>query len=312
MPRGKPSAPTLEQSIGAFLDQLVQVRRLSAHTVKAYQRDLGDFSQFCADAQMDKAFEVQEAHIRQWLAAAHRRGLAPSTQQRRLSALRAFFNWLGRETGERRNPAAAVLAPRKRRHLPRTLETDELSALLSVASDDPLLLRDLAMAELLYSSGLRLAELKALNLADLDLGQRLVLVTGKGRKTRSVPVGSAAIRAIDAYLKCRPEAKTADAESAVFLSQRGRRISERSVQLRLQRLAKAAGLGRDLHPHMLRHSFASHLLESSGDLRAVQELLGHSDISTTQIYTHLDFQHLAKVYDAAHPRASRRGGEKKS
>ncbi|MEM6773712.1 MAG: tyrosine recombinase XerC [Pseudomonadota bacterium] len=311
MSSGNPGTPSLEQDIGAFLDQLVQVRRLSAHTVKAYRRDLGDFAQFCADARVKSAGEVREAHIRRWLAAAHRRGLAPSTQQRRLSALRALFTWVGREGGERRNPAAAVLAPRKKRRLPRTLEADELGALLSVSSDDPLTLRDLAMAELLYSSGLRLAELKSLNLSDLDLGQRLVVVTGKGRKTRSVPVGSAALSAIEAYLKLRPPAGNADGEQALFLSRRGLRISERSIQLRLQRLAQRVGLGRDLHPHMLRHSFASHLLESSGDLRAVQELLGHSDISTTQIYTHLDFQHLAKVYDSAHPRASRRDGEEK-
>ncbi len=241
--------------------------------------------------------------MRQWLAQGHRTGLAPNSLQRRLSALRAYFEWESSDTGQRRNPALAVQAPRKRRKLPGTLEADQVGAYLRADANDPLQLRDLAMAELFYSSGLRLAELRAVDVHDIDRSQSLISVTGKGSKTRTVPVGRAAIAAIDAYLPHRVTPSSSADENALFVSGRGRRISERSIQSRVQLLAERNGLGRDVHPHMLRHSFASHLLESSGDLRAVQELLGHSDISTTQIYTHLDFQHLAKVYDGAHPRA---------
>jgi integrase/recombinase XerC len=308
------SQPTsdLAEHIAGFLVYLAQVRRLSAHTIAAYRRDLADFDAFCSTRSLLSPVDVREAHVRQWIAEGHRRGLAPSSQQRRLSALRSFFQWSSKARGERHNPAVAVQAPRRRRKLPRTLEADQVGGLLRApGTDDPLLLRDLAIAELLYSSGLRLAELRAVNLDDFDRSQRLLVVTGKGRKTRSVPVGKAAVIAIEAYLRERPEPANDDARRALFLSSRGSRISARAVQSRLQGLARRAGLGRDIHPHMLRHSFASHLLESSGDLRAVQELLGHSDISTTQIYTHLDFQHLAKVYDRAHPRAGRRSGAKK-
>jgi integrase/recombinase XerC len=299
----------IDARIDAFLDYLGGVRRLSAHTIAAYRRDLGSFLDFCHEQKLVHSNHVQESHVRQWLAAGHRRSLAANSLQRQLSALRAFFNWESRETGKRRNPALAVQAPRKRRKLPGTLEADQVGAYLAGdGSDDPLQLRDLAMAELFYSSGLRLAELRAVDLTDIDRGQRLITVTGKGRKTRTVPVGSAALAAIDAWLVQRPQIAVAAEEMALFVSARGRRISERSIQSRIQLLARRSGLGRDVHPHMLRHSFASHMLESSGDLRAVQELLGHSDISTTQIYTHLDFQHLAKIYDGAHPRARRKDG----
>ncbi|MEE4279718.1 MAG: tyrosine recombinase XerC [Halieaceae bacterium] len=308
MDTGSATAATtqLERRIEAFLGHIAQVRRLSAHTVAAYRRDLADFARLCADMGLADPGKLREAHVRRWLTEAHRRGLAASTQQRRLSTLRAFFNWNARESGERANPAAAVLAPRRKRRLPRTLEVDELGQLLRRTGDDPLALRDLAIAELFYSSGLRLAELQSLNRDDLDHAQRLLRVTGKGNKTRSVPVGQAALAAVRAYLAVRPEGRNQDAAEALFLSNHGRRISARSIQARLKRLAQSSALGRSVHPHMLRHSFASHMLESSGDLRAVQELLGHSDIATTQIYTHLDFQHLAKVYDQAHPRAGRR------
>jgi len=301
----------LDSTAEDFIAYLAEVRRLSPHTIAAYRRDLAEFLAFAAQRNLDSTDRVAEHDVRQWLATAHHRGLAPSTQQRRLSTLRALFTWAGRRSGKRHNPASAVVAPRRRRRLPRTLEADEVSGLLQPRDEDPLVLRDLAMAELLYSSGLRLAELQAADLGDIDRGQRLIEVTGKGRKTRRVPVGRAALQAIDAYLKVRAPAADDDARRALFLSQRGRRISARSIQARLQRLAHHSALGRSVHPHMLRHSFASHLLESSGDLRAVQELLGHSDIATTQIYTHLDFQHLARVYDAAHPRAGRRPAEKK-
>ncbi len=300
------SETALSQETADFLRYLRDVRRLSKHTIDAYRRDLSSFHDFATPRSVDRGAAVEESHVRQWLAEGHRKGLAANSLQRRLSALRAFFTWQSRQTGERRNPAVSVQAPRKGRKLPGTLEADQVNAYLTPGDDDPLRCRDLAMAELMYSSGLRLAELCAVNRGDIDAREKLITVTGKGRKTRSIPVGTAALKAIGNYLKVRPEATNADAEEALFLSQRGSRISPRSVQQRLRQLAARKGLGRNVHPHMLRHSFASHLLESSGDLRAVQELLGHNDISTTQIYTHLDFQHLAKIYDDAHPRARQR------
>ncbi|GAB5415528.1 MAG: tyrosine recombinase XerC [Congregibacter sp.] len=295
----------LEEQFHLFLSYLSHVKRLSGHTVSAYRRDLHSLVELCANWSITSSDELGETHVRQWIAAGHRKGLAANSLQRRLSALRAFYEWRSRDTGERRNPAVAVQAPRKKRRLPATLEADQIAALLNQQSDDPLILRDLAIAELFYSSGLRLAELRVIDLQDLDRAQKLIVVTGKGNKTRILPVGKAALAALDRYLPHRSAPATADAEQALFLSQRGARLSERSIQARLQRLSRQSGLGRDIHPHMLRHSFASHMLESSGDLRAVQELLGHSDIATTQIYTHLDFQHLASVYDKAHPRAKK-------
>lgn len=293
----------LERDIADFVDDLRNLRRLSRHTIDAYRRDLDTVQRFADKNGLSSAGAFEESHVRQWLAEAHRGGLAVHSLQRRLSALRAFFTWRSRRSGQRRNPAAAVRAPRKGRKLPGVLDADQVSAYLAPAATDPLMQRDLAIAELLYSSGLRLAELCAVDIEDLDRRERLITVTGKGGKTRRVPVGTAALGAIAAYLNVRPAPADAQAQNALFLSRRGTRISARSVQQRLRKLAADSGLGRPVHPHMLRHSFASHLLESSGDLRAVQELLGHSDIATTQIYTHLDFQHLARVYDDAHPRA---------
>ena len=297
----------LDAEIGDFLNYQRSVRRLSPHTLRAYERDLADFRDFCAGRAVTSAAAVSESLVRDWVAGAHRRGLAAGTLQRRLCALRAFYRQRSRGGAEARNPAAGVRAPRGRRSLPDTLDADLVGRFLRPPDDSPLSLRDVAMAELFYSSGLRLAELQALDLQHVDHAQGLVTVIGKGSKTRSVPVGAAARSALAAWLAQRPRLAGAEAGSALFLSRRGRRIGERAIQLRLRRLARGNGLGRDVHPHLLRHSFASHLLESSGDLRAVQELLGHSDISTTQVYTHLDFQHLAQVYDSAHPRARRRG-----
>jgi len=199
------------------------------------------------------------------------------------------------------NPAQDILAPKDKKSLPATLDPEEVSRLLSQNLNDPMICRDLAMFELMYSSGLRLAELVSIDLVDLDLSVGQVRVTGKGGKVRDLPVGAHAIEAINKWLGYRRSLPGAD-DKAVFLSSRGKRIAPRTVQMRLKKLAESQGLDRDCYPHMLRHSFASHLLESSGDLRAVQELLGHADISTTQIYTHLDFQHLAQVYDESHPR----------
>jgi len=301
------SQSELEQSIEAFLAYLRDVRQLSAHTLTNYRRDLHALQAFCDHQKLDDPGKLQESHIRQWVTGMHRRGLAGSSIQRALSATRSYFNYLGRQAGYPRNPAAAVQAPRQPRKLPRTLDADQVEHYLAPQDDSPVGRRDLAIAELFYSSGLRLAELAAVNITDIDVESQLLTVTGKGNKTRTVPVGRAALSAIERWLEVRPAtAADEDAAQALFTSSRGGRISERNIQSRLRLLGRKAGMRQDVHPHMLRHSFASHMLESSGDLRAVQELLGHANISTTQIYTHLDFQHLAKVYDAAHPRARRR------
>jgi integrase/recombinase XerC len=223
-----------------------------------------------------------------------------------LSALRTFFGFLLREGLLRHNPALDIRAPKAGRRLPHALDVDQMGRLLAMPATGALGQRDLAMMELLYSSGLRLAELVGLNVADLDLADRTVRVLGKGSKTRIMPVGRQAVTALQGWLRQRASLAAAG-ESAVFITQRGRRLGARAVQLVVARRARAQGLPMGVHPHLFRHSFATHLLESSRDLRAVQELLGHASISTTQIYTHLDFQHLARIYESSHPRARRRG-----
>ena len=294
----------LEQSATEFLTYLRDVRQLSPHTLSNYQRDLISLQKYCQAHDKRSAAELVEADIRAWVSLMHRRGLSGSSIQRSLSAARSFYNYLGRESGRLRNPAASVQAPRQPRKLPKTLDADQVDKYLSFDSESELALRDRAMAELFYSSGLRLAELAAVDVSDIDPHSKLLTVTGKGNKTRTVPVGRVALEAIQHWLQVRPA--MGDESAALFTSSRGGRISVRNIQARLKLQGRKAGMHQDVHPHMLRHSFASHMLESSGDLRAVQELLGHANISTTQIYTHLDFQHLAKVYDAAHPRAKRR------
>ena len=303
-------AVELESAAKAFLEYLRDVRQLSPHTLSNYQRDLLSLQRFCKEQEKASAEQLVEADIRAWVSQLHRRGLAGSSIQRSLSAARSFYNYLGRVRGRLRNPAASVQAPRKPRKLPKTLDADQVDKYLSFEEDTEIARRDRAIAELFYSSGLRLAELVAVNVDDIDQHTKLLTVTGKGNKTRTVPVGSIALQAIARWLEVRP-LTTNDEDSAValFTSSRGRRISVRNIQARLKVQARKSGMHQDVHPHMLRHSFASHMLESSGDLRAVQEMLGHANISTTQIYTHLDFQHLAKVYDAAHPRAKRRKKE---
>ena len=298
---------SLGQARDRYLDYIREVRQLSPHTLSNYQRDLDAFVQWSDSRGITQAGKVQEADIRQWVSHLHRRGLAGSSIQRSLSATRSLFNFLGRENGYPRNPAASVQAPRKPRKLPKTMDADQVDQYLNFNQDSPLASRDCAIAELFYSSGLRLAELVAVNLQDIDHQARLITVTGKGNKTRTVPVGGAALGAIEQWLQQRPPiAADPDSANALFTSLRGKRISVRNIQDRIKLQGRKSGMSQDVHPHMLRHSFASHMLESSGDLRAVQELLGHANIATTQIYTHLDFQHLAKVYDAAHPRAKRR------
>ena len=299
--------PGLDPSVTAFLDYLRDVRQLSPHTLSNYRRDLQSLQSCCREQQGKEIDKLVEADIRHWVSLMHRRGMAGSSIQRSLSAARSFYNYLGRENGHPRNPAASVQAPRKPRKLPKTMDADQVEKYLRFEEDSPIVRRDRAIAELFYSSGLRLAELAAIDITDIDRQQRLLTVTGKGNKARTVPVGSVALAAIDHWLEVRPHsAADEDSARALFTSNRGQRISMRSIQARLRLQGRKSGMHQDVHPHMLRHSFASHMLESSGDLRAVQELLGHANISTTQIYTHLDFQHLAKVYDAAHPRARRR------
>jgi integrase/recombinase XerC len=288
-----------------FLQHLGRERRLSARTCEAYRSDLTGLLRYCGEHGLDDWQGLDTADVRGYAAWRHRSGAGPRSIQRALSAVRSFFNYLGREGLVQRNPAVGVAAPKARRTLPKALDVDRMGNLLSLQEQDTLSRRDRAIMELMYSSGLRLSELVGLNLADLDLREGLVEVHGKGRKRRIVPVGHAARESVRAWLQARAALSGPD-ETALFVTQRGDRLSLRAVQMRIRKWAVARGVGTHVHPHMLRHSFASHLLESSGDLRAVQELLGHADIRTTQVYTHLDFQHLAKVYDQAHPRAHRR------
>ncbi|MDH5360742.1 MAG: tyrosine recombinase XerC, partial [Gammaproteobacteria bacterium] len=268
-------------------------------------RDLQQAALYFQQQAIEHWSDLNVHKLRQYVAYRHRQGLSGRSIQRELSALRSFYNYLLQEHLVSLNPAQGISAPKSARKLPKTLDVDQISQLLNQSSDDPLEIRDHAMMELFYSSGLRLSELIGLDLQDLDLTEAICTVTGKGNKTRILPLGRYARQAIEKWIQQRKQL-VEEGGRALFISRNGRRISQRSVQVRLQRYAIKSGLPEHLHPHMLRHSFASHMLESSQDLRAVQELLGHADISTTQIYTHLDFQHLARVYDQAHPRAKRR------
>jgi len=288
-----------------FLNYLKSEKRYSPHTIDSYRRDLEQLARQL-DITADEHWKtITPQQVRHAISQAHRQGLNGRSLQRRLSALRRFYTWLGHKQGLENNPAVGISAPRSERILPRALDTDQTQRLMQSSPDNSLDARDLAMLELTYSSGLRLAELASLDLQDIDLRAASLRVTGKGSKTRELPIGRHACEALQAWLKLRRELAPAD-QQALFVSRRGQRISHRNIQQRFKTWALRQGLEVPLHPHMLRHSFASHLLESSGDLRAVQELLGHADISTTQIYTHLDFQHLAKVYDQAHPRARKK------
>jgi integrase/recombinase XerC len=291
--------------IDRFLAHLSAERRMSPHTVSAYRRDLQTLVDFCGRRKLQAWRELDHMHIRTYAAHEHQRGIGPRSVQRRLSAVRSFYEFLQREKQTEKNPGRDVRAPKAGKRLPVTLDADQMAKLLDFRVGDVLSMRDKAIMELFYSSGLRLSELVSLDLQDLDLADATVRVLGKGGKTRIVPVGRQALAALKAWLKARA-ALVKPGTEAVFVSRNGRRVGARAIQLRVESWARAQGLSARVHPHMFRHSFASHLLESSQDLRGVQELLGHSDIGTTQIYTHLDFQHLAKVYDAAHPRARRR------
>ncbi len=285
-----------------FLSHLQVERRMSAHTLDAYRRDLTALSEWAAAQRIEDLTALDTERLRAFIAAEHRRGLSPKSLQRRLSACRSYFSWLLKHGRIQASPAAALRAPKSPRKLPQVLDADEASRLVEVPTNVPLGLRDRALLELFYSSGLRLSELCGLRWRDLDLAGGFVTVLGKGGKQRKVPVGSHARKALQAW---RVQHQAAN-DAPVFPGRNGGPLSQRAVQLRMKLLAHRQGMFKNVHPHMLRHSFASHILESSGDLRGVQELLGHADIATTQIYTHLDFQHLAKVYDAAHPRAKRK------
>ncbi|HEU4992231.1 MAG TPA: tyrosine recombinase XerC [Luteimonas sp.] len=298
-----PASAAASGDIGRYLEHLRVERNVSTHTLDAYRRDLDALAAWC-EAQARDALALGAEDIRAFVAAEHRRGLSPKSLQRRLSAVRSFYAWLLKHGRVAASPAAAIRAPKAPRKLPQVLDPDEAQVLVEVPTDAPLGLRDRALLELFYSSGLRLSELCALRWRDLDLAEGLVTVLGKGSKQRTVPVGSHARNALAAW-----RADTGARDDAPIFPGRNGPITPRAVQLRLRQLAQRQGLFKRVHPHLLRHSFASHVLESSGDLRGVQELLGHADISTTQIYTHLDYQHLAKVYDAAHPRAKRKKGD---
>ena len=295
----------LADGVTRFLHGLRNERQLSPHTASAYQRDLAALVEFCKAQGLTAWSALDSQHVRSFAAQCHRRGLAPRSIQRRLSAVRSLCRFLIREGELAHEPAAGVQAPKARKRLPTTLDADTMARLLEFRSDERLGVRDKAIMELFYSSGLRLAELLGLDLTDLDLRDRTVRVMGKGRKARIVPVGRQAAAALTRWLQERAVLAAVD-ETAVFVGVNGRRLGPRIVQKRIASWARLQGLPEHVHPHMFRHSFASHLLESSGDLRAVQELLGHANISTTQVYTHLDFQHLARIYDASHPRARRK------
>lgn len=288
-----------------YLDYLQFERRLSPRTLASYRRDLGNYLDWCEREHFPAWLNVAQQQIRVFSAYRHRTGISGTSLARQLSALRGMFRFLLREQRVQQNPVEGVRAPKSGRRLPAALDVDQVGRLMDIPGSAPLDLRDRAMLELFYSSGLRLSELAALDIAQIRSGDNLLEVTGKGAKARRVPVGSKAIEAIECWLKVRSELAQAD-EPALFVSRRGFRLGVRGIELRIGLRAQQQGMPRHVHPHMLRHSFASHLLESSGELRAVQELLGHADISTTQVYTHLDFQHLAQVYDQSHPRARKR------
>lgn len=299
---------SLTERLLQFEQHLRTERRLSHHTINGYKRDLNRLIQWCSGHQLQQPDQLDSQHIRQCMATLHREGLSGRSIQRWLSSLRTFFNYGLKHRWAQSNPANGIAAPKSAKKLPKTLDVDQVNQFLSISANNWIDCRDHAMIELLYSSGLRLAELTNLDLTDIDLREAIITVTGKGNKTRQLPVGRQALDALKSWLKRRQELENAEGP-ALFLSKRGKRLSPRSIQDRLKQISIKQGMQGKVHPHMLRHSFASHLLESSGDLRAVQELLGHENISTTQVYTHLDFQHLSKVYDKAHPRAHKKDKE---
>lgn len=294
----------LQKEIQKFLSYLESVKQYSRHTISGYKRDLTKLSGYLLNIDIEDWQSVNEHELRTFVNSERRRGLSPRSIQRVLSTSRSFFEYLLVEGVIKLSPAQNINSPKSAQLLPKAMDADLVQRLLDFKPNGLIEVRDKAIAELLYSSGLRLSEVCTLDVQDLELKERVCRVTGKGNKMRVVPVGKKAIQAIRDWLIHRKELKHSKSSSseAMFLNNKGKRISARSIQLRLEKLCAQRGLP-GINPHMLRHSFASHVLESSGDLRAVQEMLGHADIATTQIYTKLDFQHLSKVYDSAHPRA---------
>jgi integrase/recombinase XerC len=288
-------------ALGRYLTHLRTGRRLAPHTLAAYSRDGRMLESLSAGRPLES---LAATDIRRFIATLHSRGQSPRSLARVLSSWRGFFNWLVRQHEVPANPCAGVRPPKAPRTLPQTLSPDDAVRLVSVEDPGPWGIRDRAIFELAYSSGLRVSELTGIDLEAIDFNAGEARILGKGSKTRIVPVGEHAITALRRWLEVRNALDKVDPH-ALFVGKSGRRLAPREVQKRIKRWAALAGLDVDAHPHMLRHSFASHVLQSSGDLRAVQEMLGHASIASTQVYTHLDFQHLAKVYDAAHPRARR-------
>lgn len=289
--------------LAGFFQYLETEKRLSKHTLNSYQRDIKHLIQYCLSNQLEQWQDVKAIDIRNHISSRHRKGLSSKSLQRELSAIRSFYQYQIKKHCLTDNPAKNIRAPKQDRKLPKVLDVDQMSGMLDTPPNSALEIRDLAMFELFYSSGLRLSELAEINIDDINFSEQSIKIRlGKGGKQRLLPLGSKAISAIKKWLSYRPESN----DLALFTSNKGTRIGQRNIQLRLDKWCKKQGLAEHVHPHMLRHSFASHLLESSQDIRAVQELLGHSNISTTQIYTHLDFQHLAEVYDKTHPRAKKK------
>lgn len=291
--------------VDEFIHYLKVERQLSPHTLSSYQRDLTQAIEYFMEQGCDSWLNIDGHHYRAYVARQHRKNLSGKTIQRQLSSLRRLYEFLIKEQLISHNPVKGVSAPKTGRKLPKAPDIEQVDQLLHSQDDDLLHVRDCAMFELLYSSGLRLSELTNIDCIDLKMADQQLRVLGKGNKERELPIGKKALAALQKWLAVRGQKAKTD-EQALFVSRFGTRISQRGVQQRLEKMAIEQGLPVHLHPHMLRHAFASHMLESSGDLRAVQELLGHADISTTQIYTHLDFQHLAEVYDKAHPRARKK------
>jgi len=298
-------SPTALEWVARFERFLATERRMSGHTVSSYMRETAALVRFCDARGLAAWRDLDSQYIRVFAAQSHSSGLAARSVQRRLSAVRSFFRFLIRERVLKSNPGEDIRAPKAAHRLPHTLDPDQMARLLELPAGGALTARDRAMMELFYSSGLRLAELAGLDLGDIDANDRTVRVLGKGGKARIVPVGRPALEALARWRVERQTLARSDTR-ALFVGRSGRRLGRRAIEARVGYWARRQGLPMHVHPHLFRHSFASHILESSGDLRGVQELLGHANIGTTQIYTHLDFQHLARIYDASHPRARKK------
>lgn len=295
---------TIQSQITQYLDYLRYERGYAQHTLKTYQANIVNLSVFCVELDITNLAEIDDGLLKRWLLSLRTAELKPRSIQLKLSSIKGLFKYLLHKQHITQDPTTLLSTPKTDKPLPKNMEVDEVAQLLAFVPEKTIEFRDKAMMELFYSSGLRLSELASVNLFDIDLSSAELRVTGKGSKERLLPVGRMAIEALNQWLKCRNEF-IKEQNNALFISQLGNRISVRQIQQRLSYWAKQQGLNSKLNPHKLRHSFASHLLQSSSDLRAVQELLGHADLSTTQVYTHLDFQHLSKVYDQAHPRAKK-------